>query len=309
MPGRAILRSLAELSQIRALGNGLDHLPASGAAIPVADRPTGLADRILVAAALRRRRDDLRFLASPTRSAPPRVWPSSACRSNGSGRSVAGPRPASSRSRSPFCWATAAHSSSSPGAARLSVLARPRRAAPAGEIGRSRPAVRRAVLPPRILADPPALSRPRSQLDEEQRDIPRSTSSSRITGELARRSAPRPSIEPNSKAGRSRWWPAWQRVLERGRRERRPFPPPAGRTVPETPRRPGSQRSQRHAIRIATLPASFEGRGTNAPTAPRCTQGKRRGSGTGNVPRQGGSCIARCERGGGERARVDRSSG
>jgi putative hemolysin len=64
MPGRAIFRLLEDLLEIRTLVTDLEHLPASGPAILVANHPTGLADGIAVAAALRRRRDDLWFLAN-----------------------------------------------------------------------------------------------------------------------------------------------------------------------------------------------------------------------------------------------------
>lgn len=64
MPGRAIVRLREDLLEIRTLVTGLEHLPASGPTILVANHPTGLADGVAVAAALRRRRDDLRFLAN-----------------------------------------------------------------------------------------------------------------------------------------------------------------------------------------------------------------------------------------------------
>lgn len=64
MPGRAIFRLLAELLQLRIATSGLDHLPARGPAILVANHPTGLADGIAVAAALAPRREDLWFLAN-----------------------------------------------------------------------------------------------------------------------------------------------------------------------------------------------------------------------------------------------------
>ncbi|MCS6780115.1 MAG: 1-acyl-sn-glycerol-3-phosphate acyltransferase [Geminicoccaceae bacterium] len=64
MPGRAIFRLLEELLEIRTLVSGIEHLPAIGPAILVANHPTGLADGIAVVAALRRRRDDLWFLAN-----------------------------------------------------------------------------------------------------------------------------------------------------------------------------------------------------------------------------------------------------
>lgn len=63
MPGRAIFPLLEELLEIRTRVSGLEHVPAKGPVILVDNHPTGLADGIAVAAALRARRDDLRFLA------------------------------------------------------------------------------------------------------------------------------------------------------------------------------------------------------------------------------------------------------
>ncbi len=64
MPGRAIFRLLEGLLEIRTRVSGLEHVPAKGPVILVANHPTGLADGIAVAAALRGRRDDLWFLAN-----------------------------------------------------------------------------------------------------------------------------------------------------------------------------------------------------------------------------------------------------
>lgn len=64
MPGRAIFRMLEELLEIRTRVSGLEHVPAKGPVILVGNHPTGLADGIAVAAALRGRRDDLWFLAN-----------------------------------------------------------------------------------------------------------------------------------------------------------------------------------------------------------------------------------------------------
>lgn len=64
MPGRAIFRLLAERLELRLDVRGLEHLPARGPAILVANHPTGLADGIAVAAAVAPRRADLWFLAN-----------------------------------------------------------------------------------------------------------------------------------------------------------------------------------------------------------------------------------------------------
>lgn len=64
LPGRAIFRMLGELLELRIRVAGVEHLPASGPAILVANHPTGLADGIAVARALAERREDLWFLAN-----------------------------------------------------------------------------------------------------------------------------------------------------------------------------------------------------------------------------------------------------
>lgn len=63
MPGRTIFRLLAERLELRLDVHGLEHLPARGPAILVANHPTGLADGIALGAAVAPRRADLWFLA------------------------------------------------------------------------------------------------------------------------------------------------------------------------------------------------------------------------------------------------------
>jgi putative hemolysin len=72
MPGRAIFRLLEELLEIRTRESGLEQVPAKGPVILVGNHPTGLADGIAVAAALRDRRANLLFLtdADALRVAP-----------------------------------------------------------------------------------------------------------------------------------------------------------------------------------------------------------------------------------------------
>lgn len=64
LPGRVIFRMLGELLELRTRTVGLEHLPASGPAILVANHPTGLADGIALVRALAARRQDLWFLAN-----------------------------------------------------------------------------------------------------------------------------------------------------------------------------------------------------------------------------------------------------
>ena len=62
--GHEIFRRMAELSEMRALVSGIEHLPAKGSAILVASDPRGLADGVAVHAASSRVRPDLWFLAN-----------------------------------------------------------------------------------------------------------------------------------------------------------------------------------------------------------------------------------------------------
>jgi putative hemolysin len=64
MPGRAIFELLAARLEIRTRVVGLEHVPARGPVVLVANHPTGLADGIAVSHALAARRDDLWFLAN-----------------------------------------------------------------------------------------------------------------------------------------------------------------------------------------------------------------------------------------------------
>ena len=62
--GHEIFRRMAELSEMRALVSGIEHLPAKGSAILVANHPTGLAESVAVHAASSRLRPDRWFLAN-----------------------------------------------------------------------------------------------------------------------------------------------------------------------------------------------------------------------------------------------------
>ncbi len=64
LPGRAIFRLLAERLALRLDVHGLEHLPARGPTILVANHPTGLADDIAVTAAVAPGRADLWLLVN-----------------------------------------------------------------------------------------------------------------------------------------------------------------------------------------------------------------------------------------------------
>jgi putative hemolysin len=64
MGGHAIFQLMARELDVRLLVSGLENLPSKGRCIVVSNHPTGLADGIAVYEALRRRRQDLWFLAN-----------------------------------------------------------------------------------------------------------------------------------------------------------------------------------------------------------------------------------------------------
>ena len=64
LTGRAAFELVARHLQVRAAVAGLRNVPTKGAAIVIANHPTGLADGLAVFEALRQRRPDLCFLAN-----------------------------------------------------------------------------------------------------------------------------------------------------------------------------------------------------------------------------------------------------
>ncbi|CAN5811421.1 lysophospholipid acyltransferase family protein [soil metagenome] len=64
MPARDIMDSLADLIALHVEASGIENLPASGPALVVCNHPTGIADGIVLHAALAARRPDLFFFAN-----------------------------------------------------------------------------------------------------------------------------------------------------------------------------------------------------------------------------------------------------
>jgi putative hemolysin len=64
MPGPAVMQSLAEMIALHVEVTGLEHVPTSGAAMIVANHPTGIADGIVLWGALAKIRPDLFFFAN-----------------------------------------------------------------------------------------------------------------------------------------------------------------------------------------------------------------------------------------------------
>lgn len=64
MPGRAALDWISQLLRLKVRIEGLEHVPAAGACVLVANHPTGIADGIALYDALKPRRPDLMFYAN-----------------------------------------------------------------------------------------------------------------------------------------------------------------------------------------------------------------------------------------------------
>lgn len=64
LDGAGVLNHVSEALQLRLDTSGLEHVPATGRAIVVANHPAGIADGIAVYDALRQRREDIVFFAN-----------------------------------------------------------------------------------------------------------------------------------------------------------------------------------------------------------------------------------------------------